>query len=1109
MPPPLIDLRPDVARLRTVLEKETVRQRFIALEEFIAPLTVISKRKLIKPEEGRLWLNAMARVFAGLYVHLPFKHTRYAANPIESLKALERSLPMPPADFSRALLNIFRELRDPHTQYRLPEPYGAAAAFLPFLAGAAYAVQYDPKQIHTPLFFVTKVARALQPALAAVGFQPGARITHWNGLPMTEVVHQLALRENGANPEACFARAMDNLTLRPLSRLLVPDAATAVIRFDPPPAAQVPAGAEAVFEWSVRRTSEDDSLAHRLFDLHDLQETGWQSWEEFPIDRVAYRVLPLPHPTAQDLVPVGVIRLNSFREEVESFVNQFRSLLEHLRTVAPLALLIDLRGNRGGNIPAAEQILQLLTPGQITPASFQFLNSALLQRVAGQNPLEADRLEAFGLDTDTGAVFSRAAHLTSEDDANRLGQCYYGRVALITDALCYSAADIFAAGFQDHRIGPVIGVDGSTGGGGANAWAYDSHVAGKVTEDGWTFPDLPDGANLQFSVRQSLRTGRFQGKVLEDFGVTPDYRYLVTESDLFGCDAGLYDFAFSRLLWGTGLQEISVDLQLSRMTTYNAFDERLRIDCRTSGVGRAELLVNGKTLSVADVHADGSRWSVENYLDWSMKQLETVELRCYNVSQAELFPFVPEPERAGVRDAGKSVPRLVASRKFTRKLDEVREAPQPRFPRIYPPPEQRRRRLLYYVNGCGSQPAREALRIATELRAVCPDAEVRFVSHGAGARTLREHGLAPVDLELPDRPPLFAVQDALARKWTDLEKEFQPLMLASHGEPELVRRLGEQQEPDWPCPCVLLVQDVENAYLPLLRGHREILVLGEAKVDLAARIRPVGPILRELRCRREDMEQARQEMNLPIEELIVSVIVAPGARTELAEPAYDSLRQAFALVNPEQHSQHRGPLTGKRLLWDPAAGLKEGPFFDASDYGRVMAASDVVITKGDASVIAELHVVGTPCIVVSRSMRQPCPSLKGASKDVLMLPSGRLQPEDLNLAIADILAGSQYLLPVSAPPDGARNAAARLKELLLEIESFGEAAIMERAGLLAEGKLTVAEFRYWFDEHGAWTTREALAQEVATIVQNRQAHHDHLDANDAQKLAEAVQAHRR
>ena len=44
---------------------------------------------------------------------------------------------------------------------------------------------------------------------------------------------------------------------------------------------------------------------------------------------------------------------------------------------------------------------------------------------------------------------------------------------LITDALCYSAADIFAAGFQDNGLGAIVGTDAHTGAGGANVWTHD------------------------------------------------------------------------------------------------------------------------------------------------------------------------------------------------------------------------------------------------------------------------------------------------------------------------------------------------------------------------------------------------------------------------------------------------------------------------------------------------------------------------------------------------------------------------------------------------------------------------------------------------------------
>jgi len=54
---------------------------------------------------------------------------------------------------------------------------------------------------------------------------------------------------------------------------------------------------------------------------------------------------------------------------------------------------------------------------------------------------------------ETGAAFSQGFPLLPEDAYNDIGQKYQGPVVLVTDALCYSTTDIFAAGFQDHHIG--------------------------------------------------------------------------------------------------------------------------------------------------------------------------------------------------------------------------------------------------------------------------------------------------------------------------------------------------------------------------------------------------------------------------------------------------------------------------------------------------------------------------------------------------------------------------------------------------------------------------------------------------------------------------------
>ena len=137
-------------------------------------------------------------------------------------------------------------------------------------------------------------------------------------------------------------------------------------------------------------------------------------------------------------------------------------------------LIVDVRGNGGGVIAAGELLLQLFTPRTIEPEHLHFINTPMTLEVAtrpGFEPWHDSIAEA----VETATPFSDGLPLAPRyaELCNLFGQRYYGPVALIIDALCYSTTDIFAAGFQDHEIGPVIGTSGNTGAGGANVWTYD------------------------------------------------------------------------------------------------------------------------------------------------------------------------------------------------------------------------------------------------------------------------------------------------------------------------------------------------------------------------------------------------------------------------------------------------------------------------------------------------------------------------------------------------------------------------------------------------------------------------------------------------------------
>jgi C-terminal processing protease CtpA/Prc len=120
-------------------------------------------------------------------------------------------------------------------------------------------------------------------------------------------------------------------------------------------------------------------------------------------------------------------------------------------------------------------------------------------------------------------------------------------VALITDGLAYSATDMFAAGFQDHELGPIIGVDDNTGAGGANVWPYSLLQSLLAPQSGATM-SLPGGCDLRIAMRRTLRVGKANwGLPLEDLGVVPDERYFLTRRDLLGQNEDLISHVAARL----------------------------------------------------------------------------------------------------------------------------------------------------------------------------------------------------------------------------------------------------------------------------------------------------------------------------------------------------------------------------------------------------------------------------------------------------------------------------------------------------------------------------------------------------------------------------------
>jgi hypothetical protein len=518
----------------------------IPVKEFLAGIKELSHN------ERALIVEQAIMLLEGFHVNLPLKCAMYAVDPLRRLRLLShrlRTVFKTDRLFHREMTQIFNSLNDQHTNYSLPAPYNDATASLPFTVEFCY----DGVR---PTYLATNVEVK---SFAGTAFRKGVEIIDWNGVPILRAVEMAGAQSPGGagNVAARHGLGVYSLTVRPLRVLPPPDEEWVVVGYRTHSGGK---RCEIQAPWSVSRGSEIDKAPHRGSSVtRGIQELRKSRFA--PKAKGPFQAQEVTTPSGT----FGYLRIFTFEDTV------IDDLIAEIEPLPQNGLIIDLRENNGGRIATAEQLLQVISPNypqhKIEPERFCFINTphtlqlCELQKnnlTLGPSGL-CPWIESIQSAMETGATYSASFVFTDPKSCNVKGRLRYpGRVIVVTDGLTRSAAEILAAGFQDHG-GRILGVDEMTGGAGANVRSHTELGKYFKKAKNSPFKSLPRKADFTVPIRRCQRVGPQAGNEIEDFGVRRDYCYRMTRNDLLNGNVDLINHA-ARIL-------VSKDMGAPRSST--------------------------------------------------------------------------------------------------------------------------------------------------------------------------------------------------------------------------------------------------------------------------------------------------------------------------------------------------------------------------------------------------------------------------------------------------------------------------------------------------------------------------------------------------------------
>ncbi len=354
--------------------------------------------------------------------------------------------------------------------------------------------------------------------------------------------------------------------------------------------------------------------------------------------------------------------------------------------------------------------------------------------------------------------------------------------------------------------------------------------------------------------------------------------------------------------------------------------------------------------------------------------------------------------------------------------------------------------LMIVSRGRGRGHAVPDMAIAATLTILLPNLHLQFVSYASGADAYRACGYEVLDLHQPDNPPFLDMVIAFTR----LLARVKPDLVVVHEE---IPALPAAKAFEIPC---IFVTDffLDPSSLPMraLECANEIVFTAQSGLFteppyLKGKVHYVGRAVRQMEYAIADRDRARRELGIPRDAMVV--LCQPGGWVESVVPLATLLSSAWNLL----------PYSSKRLIWLAGrdCGTLSAQFHQADDIliwkedlkiDRLMAASNVLITKANRLTVYEAAAMGLPSISVSKFVNWPDDVAVANVESNTPVYGDSLTPEALSNLIVEKACSKPR--PATDHSGGIANAAARIADRIRELGRPACATRRSAAGRRAE-----------------------------------------------------------